>query len=109
MVQKNHKNETLRSYFRNLFDALMGRNPYQMEIKRLKESIETTDKAVRKLKDLYYNCQERWGEVQRKLLIADKQLVDYQRLVENYRERIEDYQKRIEAYNMEIEKLKKGN
>lgn len=92
------------AYFKNLATALLGRNPYQLELDRVREEYEKTAEQVRLLDVLY-------GKVQKKLS-------DYEQLIENLRKRIiekdqlmasvkRDFQERLAAYNEKIDELKK--
>lgn len=91
------------AYFKNLATALFGRNPYQLELDRVREEYEKTAEQVRLL-------DEQYGKVQKKLS-------DYEQLIENLRKRIiekdqlmdsmkRDFQERLSAYNEKIDELK---
>lgn len=92
------------AYFKNIAIALLGRNPYQLELDRVREEYEKTAEQVRLLDELY-------GKVQ-------KNLSDYEQLIENLRKRIiekdqlmasmkRDFQERLSAYNEKIDELNK--
>lgn len=73
----------MRNYFRNLFTALAGNNPYQMELDRVREEYEKTAERVEQLDELYYTIKGNLAQ-------SDARLADYQQLVENLRRRIVD-------------------
>ena len=111
----------MRRYFKNLLIALMGRNPYQIELDELREHYEKAAERVNELNDFYFKMVEKMDQTKRRMN-------DYQTLIENlrnrlaeketeneqqgadFRERMErmkaDYQKRIDEYNKTIKKLK---
>ena len=101
----------MKRYIKNLLMALMGRNPFQRELKEVKEAYEETAKKVTGLSSLYKKVSEEMDAV-------EKQQKDYQTLVENYRERLkekdelivrmkEDYQQRLAGYNAKIDELQR--
>ena len=111
----------MRRYFKNLLIALMGRNPYQIELDELREHYEKAAERVNELNEFYFKMVEKMDKTK-------KRMNDYQTLIENlrnrlaeketeneqqgadFRERMErmkaDYQKRIDEYNKTINKLK---
>lgn len=115
-LQKMKTKQRIRRYFKNLFTALVGNNPYQMEQDRLREEYEKTVDKVRQLDELYWVFKEKQAE-------ADKQMASYQVLVENlrqrlaekdelidqikkdYQQRIADNQQRITSYSETIARL----
>ena len=89
----------IRNYLRNLWLALTGNNPYQVELDEVREEYRKTASNVKKLEDFYYKALEKWDK-------ADGQIKDYQTLVENLRKRVaekdaliaemdKDYRKRV--------------
>lgn len=104
----------MRRYFKNLLIALLGRNPYQIELDEVKEKYEAAAENVNSLNDMYYKLLE-------KMDYAEKWIADYQRIIENLRERIkekeemlsqqdrdyraslDEYEKRIKAYKVKID------
>jgi len=117
-------------YFKNLWLALTGNNPYQMELDRVKEEYEKTAGNFGSLNELYYSSLERLDESARLLKQADKSLEEakkdqasLQALVENYRTRIaekdtqiaemdksyrqqaESFKDRISAYSIQVAHL----
>lgn len=77
------KTKTMKQYFRNLFIAICGNNPYQMELDKLREELDKAGENVKMLQGLYYKELEKAAE-------AEKLLASYQTLVENQRERIKE-------------------
>lgn len=113
------------SYFRNLWLALTGRNPYQDEMYALAEDLsrarEDLDQVSEKA-DLF----EKWSQETHKVVSDDAVMIrSLQRLVENQRERIADkegliarmqeehrkseqsYQDRIDACNAQLAELRR--
>lgn len=110
----------MRRYLKNLIIALMGRNPYRMELDDLTEKYEKTAERVYGLNDIYFKMVEKMEETKMRMN-------DYQTLVENLRQRVaekeveldcqkkdfrdrmerikSDYQKRLNACNRKIEEL----
>ena len=108
----------MRRYLKNLIIALMGRNPYRMELDDLTEKYEKTAERVYGLNDIYFKMVEKMEETKMRMN-------DYQTLVENLRQRVDekeveldcqkkdfrdrmeriksDYQKRLNACNRKIE------
>lgn len=79
----------MKKYFRTLLLALLGRNPFQMELDELREHYEQASDRVVELYELYYKSVDNFDKT--------KQMVaDYQTLIENLRERIGEYQERLD-------------
>ncbi len=95
MRQKSHIFETLRRYLRNLFRALLGRNPFRAELAELREQYEKVAENVATLTDLYYKSQELLDE-------ARGQAANEQRLVENLRRRIEEKDEEIQRMQLAL-------
>lgn len=114
-------------YLRNLFSALLGRNPFQEEIDKVKKELESVEEYRRILKLMYHVLLSKWDaekeqskKMRRENEKQQQQIKDLQMLVENlrgrvkekdedikqqgrdFRERVEriksDYQQRIDAY-----------
>ena len=99
------------SYFKNLFLALLGRDPYGDEVKELREQMKKAEENVNALRGMHYNAVQAYSEV-------NKQVTKLQSLVEQLRRHLsekdailkrmkKDYQKRISDYTKEISGLKK--
>ena len=105
----------MKQYFKNLLTALLGRNPYQAELDRVREEYAKAADNVKLLRDEYMTEQEKASatgkllrEYDKLLVSSERQLTGFQTLVENLRERIRDYQQRIEEYNEEIDRLRQA-
>lgn len=112
----------MKRYFKNLWLALMGVNPFQQELDEKCSQYERTADNLSALQQQYYTALDNWDK-------AEKNACGQQQLVENlrvrikekdaeldaagreFRERMErmkaDYQKRIDGYNLKIEELQK--
>lgn len=106
----------IEDYFKNLWFALTGNNPYQVELDQVREEYGRTADRVNQLEDFYYKALEKWDE-------SNGHIKDYQALVENLRERVaekdatisqlreefagrtEGYKKRIADYSGQIARL----
>lgn len=104
------KNARMKRYFRNLFMALLGSDPFRRELDEVTGKYRKTAERVCQLNEAYYRVLDRLAEI-------DKTEAGYQALIENLRRRIaekdlllertkQDYQKRIEAYVSEIDGLR---
>lgn len=98
MVQKTIKDKTMKRYFKNLFIALCGNNPYQMELDRVREEYEKTAEKVAQLEDLYWTFKELKVDV-------DKQMASYQTLVENLRQRLKEKDEQIAQLKLSRQRL----
>ena len=112
----------MKRYFRNLFLAIFGNDPFQKELDDLSEKYEKAADHVKSLQDLYYKINEKMEE-DAKMLISNQTLIENlrQRVTEkeeelehqgsDYRERMDrmkaEYQQRIKEYNITIDELKK--
>lgn len=99
----------MRQYLHNLLTALRGVNPFELELKRIREDYNRVAEQVTQLQSVY-------GAVKERTAGAIRQVSSLQRLVENLRERITekdtliermkaDYQERIKAYTTKIDEL----
>lgn len=80
----------MRRYFKNLLMALLGRNPYQMELYEVRYNYGVVEEHVRILNDMYYKAVE-------KMVKTEKWITDYQTIVENLRERIKEKEAELES------------
>lgn len=80
----------MKRYFKTLLYALLGRNPFQVELDEVKRQYESADCNVRILNDLY-------GKMQEKIVAAEKWIISYQKLIENLRESINEKEQTIES------------
>lgn len=106
----------MKRYFRNLWLALTGSNPFRSELDEIRDKYEKTAAKVEQLSELYYNSLERWEKAEARTESVVKKLHDYENLIENLRERIvnkdillertkTEYQERIERYTTTIDGL----
>lgn len=91
----------IRRYFRCLWMALIGRNPYTEDSDELCKKIE----ELEKLKENYCVTLDRWEEANKKVdelsqsnASLKSQVERYCVLVENLRERIRDKERIIDEY-----------
>lgn len=107
----------VKSYFRGLWLALTGKNPYRMELELLHSNYTKLETLVAKLNKDYYLCQEKMNKDAARIAslqnlveslrqrIKDKDLVielaqnDFKRRVEETKQ---DYMRKIEAYSKEL-------
>lgn len=88
------KIKTIKHYFKTLLIAILGRNPYRLELEQVRSEYAKTAENVELLRDAYYICKEKEEK-------ANQQIASLQNLVELLRERIR------ENYDI-IDKLQKG-
>lgn len=92
--------------------ALRGVNPFELELKRIRDDYNRVTDQVAQLQSVY-------GTVKDKTAKTVKQNKSLQRLVENLRTRIKEkdtliermkaeYQQRLKAYNVKIDELQNG-
>ena len=74
---------SVNRYFRNLWLALLGNNPYQMEMIEAMGHLEMASKSLRDTQDMCHETMDRWGESQ-------KQLTQMQQLVETLRDHLRE-------------------
>ena len=98
MVHKTIKDKTMKRYFKNLFIALCGNNPYQMELDRVREEYEKTAEKVAQLEDLYWISKETKVDI-------DKRMASYQTLVENLRQRLKEKDEQIAQLKLSRQRL----
>ena len=87
----------MKRYLRNLMTAILARNPFSVELKRVKEEYRKTAEVAERLKELYNTVQGNYAMLERKL-------GDYQNLVENLRKRIMDKENLIALQHDTYEK-----
>lgn len=73
----------MKYYWKNLINALIGKNLYSEELKQLNKQYQKTTEDVNRLNELYYDSLLAWQK-------ADKQVKSFQTLTENLRQRIID-------------------
>ena len=118
-------------YISNLWNALLGNNPYQTELDEVLAKYKETAQEVAFLKDIYKKNTEAYESVHMKVVVLEQHVKDgqereknLQQVIESLRERVADkereltqqdadfraiqveYQKRVEDCNREIARLK---
>ena len=73
----------MERYFKNLLIALLGRNPYQLELERKTNEYELTAEEVERQRDQIYLLEARLATLQR-------DVQGFQNLTENLRKRVTD-------------------
>lgn len=87
----------MKRYLINLMTAILARNPFSVELKRVKEEYRKTAEVAERLKELHNTAQDNYAMLERKL-------GDYQNLVENLRKRIIDKENLIALQHDTYEK-----
>ena len=124
----------MKRYFKNLWMALTGCDPFRDELEEKNSRLEKAAENVQSLQDQLYAALNKWNESAKmaeesskafeevsEKLASERQMVhDYEVLIENLRQRInekdtlmdrmkKDYQQRIEQYTHKIEELQGHN
>lgn len=100
----------MKQYFKNLFLALIGCNPFELQLDEMRTYYQKTAERVTELDEMYHKLQEALSK-------KEKTISDYQNLTENLRSRITEkdveyermkkhYQERIKQYTEEIDTMK---
>ena len=95
----------MRRYFLNLWLAMIGRNPYSEELKRVSDRYDKASVNFHALQNQYLRSLEMLDEQDKRESDLGRQVLSLQRLVENLRQRVREYQERIGEYNREINNL----
>ena len=120
----------MKRYFKNLWMALTGSDPFRDELEEKNSQLENAAENVQALQDQLYAALDKWEqsvlmaeksskafeEVSEKLASERQMVHDLEVLIENLRERInekdtlmermkQDYQQRITQYTQKIEEL----
>lgn len=101
----------MKRYFKNLWMALTGCDPFRDELEEKNSQLENAADNLSAMQNQLYAALEKWEQ-------SAKRIDDYEALIENLRERIkekdtlmermkEDYQKRIDQYTKKIDELSK--
>lgn len=100
--------ENLTKYFKNIWFALTGRNPFSVELDEMHEQCDKAFSHLYTLKEMYYKVLEQISESERRLNEADRKLVEknkrlesYQVLVEQLRERLKEKDFLFRTYQAE--------
>ena len=99
----------MKRYFNNLLLALLGRDPYQQELDKVKKEYELTAEKVKQLDDMRLQFDEKMSELEAKVSEAEKEvskaegkIKDYQNLTENLRRRVTEKDLEIERYKRKL-------
>jgi len=92
--------ETIKRYFTNLFRALVGNNPFRMELDEVREMYEKTAERVSELQEYYFKMVEQMDH-------SKRQMKGYQQLIENLRDRVGECQEEVAHYRKENNRLRR--
>ena len=91
--------ETMRPYCKNLLRALLGQNPFQAELDELRERYDKTAERVAELNEFYFKSIEKFDK-------TNRQVRDYQRLIEQLRTRVFECEEQLSEYRKENNRLR---
>ena len=94
----------MKQYLKNLFLALTGSNPFQVELEDTKQQLEKAAENVSALQDQLYSALEEWEHEAKMLEESQKREAGLQQLTENLRERIADKDRMIAKLEEELNK-----
>lgn len=113
----------MKQYFRNLWTALTGRNPYQLELYGVREEFEQAQAELARLRESVAALGTAHAQMSKTIVEDAKMNGSLQQLVENlrgrigekdsliqqmredYRKREQDYESRIACYSQQIASL----
>lgn len=94
----------IRRYVKNLLLALLGDNPYQMEMDEARDCLEKAAENLKATHDMCYSTMAKWSESQ-------KQLNQMQQLVETLRDHLREKDEEVDQLRREycnhIEQMKR--
>lgn len=94
----------VKRYVKNLLLALIGYNPYQMEMDQARNHLERAAEDLKAAQDMCYATMERWNE-------SHRQLTQMQQLVETLRDHLREKDEQVEQLRREyidcIERMKR--
>lgn len=91
------QNIKMENYLRNLLLALLGKNPYRMELDKAEHEYELTAKKVAQLEDMRYQFEEKMSRTYQELAQAKEKILAFQRLTENLRQSVTDKDATLDA------------
>lgn len=91
--------EAMKRYFKNLWYALIGIDPFKEELKRLRDQYEKAANNVRRLQVLYDKSLEEFEK-------TETAVEDYQNIMEGLRERIAEKDKMLSEFREMMKKKK---
>ncbi len=102
--------KAMKQYVKNLWVALLGRNPYEMELSELQRKYEKATENVSGLQELYCNCVETYDAFRKKVAELEGAVKQskvreesLQQLVENLRLRLADKEHEIALFRKHLE------
>lgn len=78
----------MKYYFKNLLLALLGRNPFRLELDKVKQEYALTAKRVWELDEIRYKLEAKMAETYSQMEATGRKITDYQNLTENLRKRV---------------------
>lgn len=90
----------MKQYFKNLLKALLGQNPYQMELDELRQNYHKTADRVDELNSFYFESVAKFDQTR-------KQMIGSQKLIENLRTRVSEYKEELEGSRKDNSRLRR--
>ena len=87
----------MKAYWKNLWNALRGRNPYRTELDEVKAKYEKTEADVTQLSMMYQKCVEHWNA-------ADKMVGQLNALTDDLKKQLDDRDQEIKRLRKQIKK-----
>lgn len=94
----------MKQYFKNLWLALMGRNPFRIELDESREQLKEATENMKSLQDQLNFALKKWNQEAKMLEQSLQQVKSLQVLTENLRERIAGKDKLIAELEKELNK-----
>lgn len=96
----------VKRYAQNLLQALLGKNPYQVEMGKARDALEKAAENLNAMQDMYSATLEKWSESQ-------KQLTQMQQLVETLRDHLREKDEQMgqlrRQYDNFVEQMKRDH
>lgn len=96
----------VKRYAQNLLQALLGKNPYQVEMGKARDALEKAAGNLNAMQDMYSATLEKWSESQ-------KQLTQMQQLVETLRDHLREKDEQMghlrRQYDNFVEQMKRDH
>lgn len=96
-IPKMLQNIKMKKYLTNVFLAILGRNPYRIELDKVENEYELTAKKVAQLEEMRYRFEEKMCGTYQELAKAKEEIRGYQRLTENLRQSVKDKDAALDA------------
>ena len=106
-------------YFKTLLIALLGRNPYRLELEQARDEYKRAAENMKTFRDLYYMCKEKEDGKAARLIDSLQQLVEMLRqhirekdeqieqMRADYRQQVVSYERRLGDYSLANAELRK--